>query len=313
MDEVFGEENFCAAIAAKKTGGQSSILIPRVYDTILWFARSSQKVKYRPLLGDKVAGQGGAGSYTRVLGDGDRWRQASEAELSAGRSSEGKSLFSPTPLTSDSHGSTGTSPYPFRGKTYSPSARSMWKTTEKGLDRLTCATRIVSTENSLQFVRYIDDFPSTPLTTIWEDLGAGSFTEERIYVVQSRTKLVQRCLLMTTDPGDLVLDPTCGSGTTAYVAEQWGRRWITIDTSRVALALARARLMGARYPYYLLADSSEGQRKEGEITRTPPKENSNSQRHPARFRLRAGAAHHPEVDCQQRRDRRDLGPLAGNV
>ena len=146
----------------------------------------------------------------------------------------------------------------------------MWKTTVQGLDRLRYANRIVPTENSLRFVRYIDDFPASPLTTIWDDLGAGSFTEERIYVVQTRTKLVQRCMLMATDPGDLVLDPTCGSGTTATVAEQWGRRWITIDTSRVALALARARIMGARYPYYLLADSREGQMKEAEVTRTAP-------------------------------------------
>jgi adenine-specific DNA-methyltransferase len=106
----------------------------------------------------------------------------------------------------------------------------------------------------------------------WDDTGTGSFTDEKIYVVQTASKAVQRCVLMTTDPGDLVLDPTCGSGTTAFVAEQWGRRWITIDTSRVALALARARIMGARYPWYLLADSREGQIKEGEITRTVPKD-----------------------------------------
>ena len=118
---------------------------------------------------------------------------------------------------------------------------------------------------------------------------------------------------MTTDPGDLVLDPTCGSGTTAYVAEQWGRRWITIDTSRVALALARARIMGARYPYYLLADSREGQLKEAEVTRTRPIEPADARRHPPGLRLRARAAHHAEVHRQQRRDRRDLGEVAGEA
>ena len=121
-------------------------------------------------------------------------------------------------------------------------------------------------------MRYLEDFKAQALGNVWSDTGTGSFTDEKIYVVQSGTKLIQRCILMTTDPGDLVLDPTCGSGTTAYVAEQWGRRWITIDTSRVAMALARARIMGARYPYYLLADSPEGQRKEAEITRNAPSE-----------------------------------------
>ncbi len=119
-------------------------------------------------------------------------------------------------------------------------------------------------------MRFIDDFPVIPFSNVWTDTGTGSFTEDKVYVVQTNTKVIERCLLMTTDPGDLVLDPTCGSGTTAFVAEQWGRRWITIDTSRVALALARARIMGARYPYYLLADSREGQLKEAEVTRTAP-------------------------------------------
>jgi adenine-specific DNA-methyltransferase len=130
-------------------------------------------------------------------------------------------------------------------------------------------------------VRFIDDFPVIPVTSVWTDTGSGSFLEEQIYVVQTVNKIVQRCIIMTTDPGDLVLDPTCGSGTTAYVSEQWGRRWITIDTSRVALALARARIMGARYPYYLLADSRDGQLKEGQVTHRVPSEapTHNSVRH----------------------------------
>jgi adenine-specific DNA-methyltransferase len=125
--------------------------------------------------------------------------------------------------------------------------------------------------NTIQYIRFLSDNTSLPASNLWNDTGTGSFTDQKIYVVQTATKVIQRCILMTTDPGDLVLDPTCGSGTTAYVAEQWGRRWITIDTSRVSLALARSRLMGARYPYYLLADSPEGQRKEGEATRSAPK------------------------------------------
>jgi adenine-specific DNA-methyltransferase len=137
------------------------------------------------------------------------------------------------------------------------------------MERLGRADRLHVAKNSLRFVRPVNDFAAMPVTNFWDDTGTGSFTDEKLYVVQTGTKAVQRCILMTTDPGDLVLDPTCGSGTTAYVAEQWGRRWITIDTSRVALALARQRIMGARYPYYLLADSPEGRRKEGELSGGP--------------------------------------------
>jgi adenine-specific DNA-methyltransferase len=146
---------------------------------------------------------------------------------------------------------------------------SRWKTNEAGMARLQAAHRIEPTGSSIAYVRFHGDFPVFPVTDLWVDTQSGS-AMEKTYVVQTSQKIVERCMLMTTDPGDLVLDPTCGSGTTAYVAEQWGRRWITVDTSRVALALARARIMGARYPYYLLADSPEGQQKEAEITRTVP-------------------------------------------
>jgi len=138
------------------------------------------------------------------------------------------------------------------------------------MDRLAKANRIHVAENSIRYVRFHADFDAGVHGNVWTDTGSGNFTDEKIYVVQTNTKVVERCLLMASDPSDLVLDPTCGSGTTAYVAEQWGRRWITIDTSRVALALARTRIMGARYPYYLLADSREGQLKEAEVTRTAP-------------------------------------------
>lgn len=139
------------------------------------------------------------------------------------------------------------------------------------MQRLEKADRLWVTKNeTLQYVRFINDFPVMPLSNVWTDTGTGSFTDEKIYVVQTGAKVIERCILMTTDPGDLVLDPTCGSGTTAYVAEQWGRRWITIDTSRVSLALARARIMGARYSFYLLKDSRDGQVKESELTRTIP-------------------------------------------
>jgi len=157
--------------------------------------------------------------------------------------------------------------FEYKGKTY----ERPWKTTPTGMYRLGIANRLHVASNSLSYVDYIDDFPVSEVTKLWTDTFLGSFAEEKVYIVQTSQKTIERCLLMTTDPGDLVLDPTCGSGTTAYVAEQWGRRWITIDTSRVALALARTRLMAARFPYYLLADSPEGIKKESELTgRTPP-------------------------------------------
>jgi adenine-specific DNA-methyltransferase len=157
----------------------------------------------------------------------------------------------------------------FNGNVFKPS-KGGWKTNAQGLERLKNASRIAIGGTALRYVRRLVDFSVSPINNDWGDTSTGSFTEEKIYVVQSGIKAVQRCILMATDPGDLVLDPTCGSGTTATVAEQWGRRWITIDTSRVALALARARIMGSRYPFYLLADSREGQLKEAEVTRTAP-------------------------------------------
>jgi adenine-specific DNA-methyltransferase len=137
------------------------------------------------------------------------------------------------------------------------------------MNRLLHADRIMPLKSTLAYVRFFDDFSVSPRINVWTDCSS-SVGGEKVYVVQTNPKIIEGCILMATDPGDLVLDPTCGSGTTATVAEQWGRRWITIDTSRVALALARARIMGARYPYYLLADSREGQLKEAEVTRTAP-------------------------------------------
>ncbi len=161
-------------------------------------------------------------------------------------------------------------PFTYEGVTYLPAKGNHWKVSVGNLPRIGKAGRLFAAGKTLTFKKYLAESQYTPLTNIWMDTMESTFAVQRIYVVQTSTKVIQRCLLMATDPGDLVLDPTCGSGTTAYVAEQWGRRWITIDTSRVALALARARIMGARYPYYLLADSREGQIKEAEITSKAP-------------------------------------------
>ena len=178
-------------------------------------------------------------------------------------------VYAVKPLTSQTQASTTLYDYRFRGQAYA-SGKRQWATPIHGMERLEKANRIEARASSIGFVRFFHDFSVVPMSNVWTDTGTGSFTDAKVYVVQTGAKTVQRCILMATDPGDLVLDPTCGSGTTAYVAEQWGRRWITIDTSRVALALARARIMGARYPWYLLADSPEGQLKEAELTRGVP-------------------------------------------
>ena len=180
--------------------------------------------------------------------------------------------FMPSSIYSDSGGSTTSFAYEHEGRSFMPLRGYFWRTTQHGLDRLNRAARLCVVGNYVRYRMYGDDYPIVRVTNYWDDVRAGGFGEAKTYVVQTARDVVDRCVLMTTDPGDLVLDPTCGSGTTSYVAEQWGRRWITIDTSRVALALARARIMGARYPYYLLADSQEGQRKEAEITRKAPSE-----------------------------------------
>jgi adenine-specific DNA-methyltransferase len=179
---------------------------------------------------------------------------------------EGAKICQSVSLTSQHYSETRSSPFKFREKNYFPPPNRQWSVSFDGLKRLADSDRIFVSGDNLRFAYLLEDNPVTPITNIWVDTGLGSFTEQQLYVVETSTKVIERCLLMTTDPGDLVLDPTCGSGTTACVAEEWGRRWITIDTSRVAMALARTRLMSAKYPYYLLADSPEGVKKDAEVT-----------------------------------------------
>jgi adenine-specific DNA-methyltransferase len=265
LDEIFGEDNACAQITVVKTAGQTSELIAGTADYILWYSKTRRLTKFRNPLIDKGLDTDKSGVYRWLRDTDGRTRPLSEADRVSGKTS---GIFRFDNLTSQRP--PGSFPVNLNGRTFG-SGRGYWKTGEIGMARLLRADRVGQAANSLTYIRYIDDFRAQAIGNVWSDTGTGSFTDEKIYVVQSGTKAVQRCILMTTDPGDLVLDPTCGSGTTAYVAEHWGRRWITIDTSRVAVVLARSRLMGARYPYYLLADSPEGQRKEGEVTRAAPK------------------------------------------
>ncbi len=259
MDEVFGEDNFVSQIAFVKTTGFSSNNLSNVADYILWYGRSAANIKYRDLYTMKEAGETGATSYRPVKDFVKEFENFKKTRLarSADLTSQGASQHP--------------QPFVYRNHTFNPPTGLHWKTTVQGLERLSKSSRIFQGGNRLRYLNMFDDFPVVRFTNTWTDTSvAGGFASQKIYVVQTSAKVIQRCILMTTDPGDLILDPTCGSGTTAYVAEQWGRRWITIDTSRVALALARARIMGARYPYYLLSDSLEGQLKEAEIERREP-------------------------------------------
>lgn len=267
MDEVFGDDNFCSIISFSKSSPLGSLLLPNVVDFILWFAKSKPALKYRQVFVPKRPGEAGASRYSGVelpdltriplsahAGDWKDLRLFADTDVSA--------MFTTPHLAL---------PIAFEGRQFSPNRKRQWQTTLNGMRSLSVAGRLFVQGRNLRYLRYLDDFPVNPLTNTWADVGGvQSRSDPKVYVVQTSTTAVQRCVLMATDAGDLVLDPTCGSGTTAYVAEQWGRRWITIDTSRVALALARARIMGARYPYYLLADSPAGQEKEAEITRTAP-------------------------------------------
>ncbi len=269
MDEVFGPTMLMSQIAFRKTAGQSSLGLglSGTLDYILHYAKNRDQSKYRQIFSEKELGGAGAEKYqyaentagdrTRILSE---WDAARVAEF--GRPLAIDTLVSQRPP--------GDFPVDFQGREIRPRT-GYWKTGQIGMTRLIKAGRIAPSGQGIMYKRFLDDFAAIPFVNYWHDTSSGASTlDPKVYVVQTATKVIQRCLLMATDPGDLVLDPTCGSGTTAFVAEQWGRRWITIDTSRVALALARARVMGARYPFYLLADSRDGQKKEAEVTRTVP-------------------------------------------
>lgn len=269
MDEVFGADNFVSEIIVVKSSGLGSNTLPRQTDYILFYSKSVEYVKYRQLFKGKALDGEGAGAYQYVKGPDTYIRRLTKQESD-----------DPTSIPVD-HSPLRfgdlTKPGPgakyeleFQGRKFTSKGR-WWGMPKDSLERASRADRLHASASTVSYQRLLSDWSAFPLTNTWTDTGTGSGLN-KVYIVQTDDKIVQRCLLMATDPGDLVLDPTCGSGTTAYVAEQWGRRWITADTSRVALALARARIMGARYPYYLLADSREGQRKEAELSRTEPSE-----------------------------------------
>ncbi len=268
MDEVFSPACFIAEIVFQKTSSTSSDELSGVYDSLLWYGRFPA-AKYRGLFQMKSPGDEGATQYSFAQ-DGAGSRNTVSDWEAAGQPASGLRIFSHDNITSQRPAQgEDVRAFVYEGKTFEVK-KGTFKTDSVGLQRLSLSKRLIFIGNTLRYVRFLDDFAIYPYSNLWTDTTTSGFAEPKTYVVQTNREVVQRCLLMASDPGDLVIDPTCGSGTTATVAEQWGRRWITIDTSRVALALARARIMGARFPYYLLADSRDGQVKEAEITRTAP-------------------------------------------
>ncbi|GAB4355043.1 MAG: site-specific DNA-methyltransferase [Gammaproteobacteria bacterium] len=273
MDEVFGDENFVNLITFQKTSSSTSGYLGGVADYLLWYGKRKELLKFHAPYYEKKLGGDAFQAYNKVRFPDGSITPLSSVNVDGNTDAD---VIRIDNITSQSmgrdkgEGAASWFPVEIRGRSILPSQKVRWKTNEAGMQRLLLAGRLYPSKNSLGYIRRLNDFSAAAFHHIWTDTLISGSALEKNYVVETLPLVIQRCMLMTTDPGDLVVDPTCGSGTTAYVAEQWGRRWITIDTSRVALALARARIMGARYPYYLLADSPEGQRKEAEITRSAP-------------------------------------------
>jgi len=312
MDEVFGDSNFFSQIQYRTLTPLGSRGLSNVYDYILWYAKDRSSIKYRNVQESRPIEDEPEFQY---LDDGSGFFQKID-QLPEDTSR----VFKRSDLKSSGYTPTCVYPFTFEGETVAPKGRKSWRTNTEGMSRLIRASRLFAVgSGTIYFRQYFIDSPMRQMENTWTDTAAG-FSDTKTYVVQTHEKVIRRCLLMTTDPGDLVLDPTCGSGTTAYVAEQWGRRWITIDTSRVALALARARIMGARYPFYLLADSREGQLKEADVTGTAP----SSQ--PTHGNLRHGfvydrvphvtlksIANNTEIDVIWEKYEKQLAPLRGQL
>ena len=248
MDEVFGSENFVSLINFSKTSSATNVLLASTSDYLIWYAKDINHIKYNQLYSDKIFGGEGASAYSKVLlPDGKKRSLTKEEKNDLRLLPKGARIYRLGDLTSQRP--PGDFPIDFEGKSYRP-RRGYWKTGQKGMANLIKANRLESTNGGLYYVRFLEDFPVFQITNSWTDTTVAGFASDKNYVVETSTKVIQRCILMTTDPGDLVLDPTCGSGTSAYVAEQWGRRWITIDTSRIALNIAKSRLMTATFPAY---------------------------------------------------------------
>jgi adenine-specific DNA-methyltransferase len=266
MDEVFGASNFCSLISVLKTTSQSGGKIPGITDFVLWYGKDSGQTKVRSIYSERAPIESPTERYICVETGLNQLVDLSVDQKSGRKPIPEGRFVKLADATSQTGGASSRFVFSHWGKTFQPSGTRGWSTGQMGMARVQRADYFFPIGKNLMWKLYRDWFPYSPLNNVWADIRSFGFAEDRIYVVQTATQTIQRCVLMTTDPGDLVLDPTCGSGTTAFVAEQWGRRWITVDTSRVALALARTRIMSARYPFYYLADSPEGRKKEQDTT-----------------------------------------------
>lgn len=257
LDEVF-PGGFVSQISFQTTSGFESSTLPTVGDFLLWYSKDKEAVRYNKIFQPQPVELGKGNARWVLLPDGS-YRGVTAAEVRGEvELPAGARLYKPDNIQSQG-ASSSPQPFEYEGKTYKPGANSHWKASfPDGMNRLAKAGRIHVAKNSIQYIRYADDFPFQQAGNIWTDTATGNFTDDKVYVVQTGVKVVERCIHMTTDPGDLVLDITCGSGTTAYVAEQWGRRWITVDTSRVPIALARQRLLTSTFPWYKLKEPAKG-------------------------------------------------------
>ncbi|MGH8556132.1 MAG: site-specific DNA-methyltransferase [Methylococcales bacterium] len=254
MDEVFGANCFCGIVSFQKTGGMEGSLLPPTVDYLIWYSKDKARVKYQQLYVNRQVGDKSLDRYDMLMTNNGQSRRLAPEEIQSGELKHEGRRYQLAPLYSEGASQTPQE-FVFEGTLYTPRADTHWKTNLSGLEKLSQANRIEKMGSVLRYRRFLNDFPVIPITDRWESMQTGT---QRAYVVQTAPSVIQRCLLMTTDPGDLVMDITCGSGTTAYVAEQWGRRWITCDTSRVPLALARQRLLTATFPWYSLKTPSQG-------------------------------------------------------
>ena len=270
LDEIFGDGNCLSLITFRTSSGRLGSGLDGVADYLLWYAKDSSSSKYRSILTARNREQLSRAFNYAQREDGTHFILSKEEMNAWFEGTSAYDVFQPSQTQSQSGGSSSRFVVAFEGKEYAPPAKGGWRSTREGFERLAKAKRLYDRGTTVRFRLKHSDYPFVNTSNVWMDTLSTSFGAGKSYVVETNPLVIQRCILMTTDPGDLVLDPTCGSGTTAFVAEQWGRRWITIDTSRVALALARSRVMGARYPYHLLADSPAGREKEAELTQTVP-------------------------------------------
>jgi adenine-specific DNA-methyltransferase len=254
LDEVFGNQNFAGIISFQKTGGIEGNLLPPTVDYLLWYAKNREQIKYRQLYLERKLGDTSLDRYDMLLLSNGEVRRLTKEETETGIIPSSARRYQLAPLYSEG-ASKEPQEFNFNGKRYVPRSDTHWKTTVEGLKRLASLGRIEEMGSVIRYRRFLDDFPVIPLSDRWESTQTGT---QRIYAVQTSPTVIDRCILMTTDPGDLVIDPTCGSGTTAYCSEKWGRRWITVDCSRVPLALARQRLLTSTYSWFELQDESRG-------------------------------------------------------